>query len=75
MSLFLRTILILLTPLHLLSFPGLARKTSHALPTYFITLTWFLFCVFILKENLNLTYTVTPAFFPWPSQENLSQSI
>jgi hypothetical protein len=64
MSLFLGTILILLTPLHLLSFLSLARKTSYYLPNYYITLTLFLFYVFIPGNNLNFTHTFAPAFFP-----------
>jgi hypothetical protein len=54
MFLFLGIILILFTLLYLFSFPGLAKKTFYTLPTYSITLTWSLFCVFILGKILIL---------------------
>jgi hypothetical protein len=61
MSLFLRTILILFTFLHLFSFPGLARKTSHTLPTYYITLTWS-FSVFLFLGTILIL--LTPLHLP-----------
>jgi hypothetical protein len=67
MFLFLRTILILLTPLHLLSFPGLARKTFHYLPYYYITLTLSLFMSLFLGTILILLTPLHLLSFPGPA--------
>jgi hypothetical protein len=64
MSLFLRTILILPIPLYLLSFPGLARKTSHHLPNYYITLTLSLFMSLFLGTILILFTPLHLLSFP-----------
>jgi hypothetical protein len=54
MFLFLGTILILLISLYLLSFLGLARKTSYHLFNYYITLTLSLFMSLFLGTILIL---------------------